>query len=222
MASYCLSCHTNYNWKNYDRNNKRYDTVVWLSDVSKYKHHQSHFNLRKFLFGFFILRNQLDPNFLLLCISFLLCMDLQPYSNDCFSKISRTLFYFLNNTYWVSFFQRNNSLIFRTGVSCFSVTLFYSALLALTDGQKDGQRNECTCFAWAGGTFFPVVLLCCVSFWFWWEIGFGLHTHVLRVQYRCGGVLVFWFWQEIVFGVTYIHTQYTIQLCCCVSCWLQQ
>ena len=35
-----------------------------------------------------------------------------------------------------------------------------------------------TRFAWAGGTIFPVVLLCCVSFWFWWEIGFGLHTHV--------------------------------------------
>ncbi len=39
-----------------------------------------------------------------------------------------------------------------------------------------------TCFAWAGGTFFPVVLLCCVSFWFWWEMCFGLNTHVLRVQ----------------------------------------
>ncbi len=34
------------------------------------------FNLRKFLFGFFILQEQWDPNFLLLCISFLLCMDL--------------------------------------------------------------------------------------------------------------------------------------------------
>ncbi len=44
---------------------------------------------------------------------------------------------------------------------------------------------------WAGETFFPVVLLCCVSFCFWWEIGFGLHTHVLRVQYSCGVVLVF-------------------------------
>jgi hypothetical protein len=49
-------------------------------------------------------------------------------------------------------------------------------------------------------------LCCCVSFWFWREIGFGLHTHVLRVQYSCGGVLVFWFWWEIVFGVTSIHT----------------
>ncbi len=53
----------------------------------------------------------------------------------------------------------------------FWLTLFYSIpLLALTDGQKDGQRNKytrfawaggtCPCFAWAGGTFFPVVLLC--------------------------------------------------------------
>ncbi len=33
-------------------------------------------------------------------------------------------------------------------------------LLALTDRQNDGQRNEYTRCAWAGGTFFPVVLLC--------------------------------------------------------------
>ncbi len=50
--------------------------------------------------------------------------------------------------------------IFRTGVSCFSVTLFYSTLLALTDGQKDRQRVKYTPFTWAGGTLFPVVLLC--------------------------------------------------------------
>ncbi len=36
--------------------------------------------------------------------------------------------------------MRNNSLIFRTGVSCFSVILFYSTLLALTHRQKDRQR----------------------------------------------------------------------------------
>ncbi len=152
--------------------------------------------------------------------SFLLCMDLQPYSHDCFSKISRTLFDFLNNTYWVPLFQRNNSLIFRTGVSCFSVTLFYSTLLALTPGWKDRQRNEYTCFAWAGGTFFLVVLLCHVSFWFWWEIGFGLHTHVLRVKYSCGVVLVFWLRRENVFGVTYIlSVQYS---CAVVSVFLLQ
>ncbi len=33
-----------------------------------------------------------DPNFLILLISFLYCMDLQPYSHDCFSKISRAFF----------------------------------------------------------------------------------------------------------------------------------
>ncbi len=114
--------------------------------------------------------------------------NLQPYSHYCFSKISRTLFDFLNNTYWVSLFLRNNSLIFWTGVSCFSVTLFYftlfccggkanlvrftlfySTLLTLTERRNDGQRftytrfawagGTCPRFAWAGGTFFPVVLL---------------------------------------------------------------
>jgi hypothetical protein len=83
--------------------------------------------------------------------------------------------------------------------------------------------NTCTVitrFAWAGGTFFQVVLLCCVSFWFWREKGFDLHTHVLlRVQYSCGGVLVIWFWREIVFGVT--HTLSVQYSCAVVSAfWL--
>ncbi len=55
-------------------------------------------------------------------------------------------------------------------------------------------------------------LCCCVSFWFWREIGFGLHTYILRVPYSCGVVSVFWFWREIVFS-TYVLT---IQLWCCV------
>ncbi len=124
-------------------------------------------------------------------------------------------------------------LIFWTGVSCFSVTLyyftlfccggkanlvrftlFYSTLLTLTDGRNDGLRNKYTRFAWAGGTFFPVVLLCCVSFWFWqemWELGvhyfladcFGIEreivfgvTYVLSVQYSCVVVSVFLLWRE--------------------------
>ncbi len=116
--------------------------------------------------------------------------------------------------YLLGFFLLKKQLIFRTGVSCFSVTLFYSTLLALTHGQKDGQRVKYTCFAWAGGTFFPVVLLCHVSFWFWREIGFGLHTtYVLRVQYSCGVVLVIWLWREIVFGVMYILS---VQYSCAV------
>ncbi len=73
-----------------------------------------------------------------------------------------------------------------------------------------------TRFAWAGGTFFPVVLLCCVSFWFLWEKGFDLHTHVLlRVQYSCGGVLVIWFWQKKMFLVlrTYLVYDTVVLLC---------
>jgi hypothetical protein len=38
--------------------------------------------------------------------------------------------------------------------------LFKVPLLALTHPQMELQRNEHTCCAWAGGTFFPVVLLC--------------------------------------------------------------
>ncbi len=96
-----------------------------------------------------------------------------------FLKNIENFVWFPKQYYWVSLFWRNNLLIFWTGVSCFFVTLFYftlfccggkanlvrftlfySTLLTLTDGRNDRQRNEYTCFAWAGGTFFPVVLLC--------------------------------------------------------------
>jgi hypothetical protein len=51
----------------------------------------------------------------------------------------------------------------------------------------------------------PFSHVCCVSFWFWWEKGFGSNTHVLlRVPYSFGGVLVFWLQWEIVFGVLHI------------------
>ncbi len=121
-----------------------------------------------------------------------LCMDLQPYSHYCFSKISRTLFDFLNNTYWVSLFLRNNLLIFRTGVFCFSVTLFYftlfcsggkanlvwftlfySTLLTLMDRMTDGETNTLALR--------------------------GLEEHFSS----CAVVSVFLFWREIGFGFTY-------------------
>jgi hypothetical protein len=71
-----------------------------------------------------------------------------------------------------------------------------------------------TCCAWAGGTFFPVVLLCQFlvlagnRFWFYLQ-----YTYVLRVQYSCRVVLVFWFWGEIVFGVMYVLS---VQYSCAV------
>ncbi len=39
------------------------------------------------------------------------------------------------------------------------------------NGEKPLEVVINTCCAWAGGTFFQ--LCCCVSFWLWWEIGFG-------------------------------------------------
>ncbi len=54
-----------------------------------------------------------------------------------------------------------------------------------------------------GEPFFQLCCMC-VSFWFWQEIGFSLHTHVLRVQYSCGVVLVFWLRREIVIGVYFV------------------
>jgi hypothetical protein len=99
--------------------------------------------------------------------------------------------------------------------------LLHIPLLALTHKQNDRRRNKYTCCAWAGDTFFPVVVLCqflvlagnrfwfyilmyleykyscCVVlvFWFWWEIVFGV-TYVLSVQYSCAVVSVFWMWRE--------------------------
>ncbi len=48
-------------------------------------------------------------------------------------------------------------------------------------------------------------LCCCVSFWFWREIGLQVHT-TMYLEYHIVVVLCnfFWFWWEIVFGVTYV------------------
>ena len=59
-------------------------------------------------------------------------------------------------------------------------------LLALIEGQNHRQRNEYTCYVRAGGTFFPVVLLCQFSvlarnrFWFYILLMYlGYHTVVV-------------------------------------------
>jgi hypothetical protein len=84
------------------------------------------------------------------------------------------------------------------------------------DRQNDRQRNEYNCCAWAGGTFFPVVLLC-QFFGSGEKLVLVLHTYVLRVQYSCGIVLVFWFWPEIVFNVTYYtYLVLSVQCSCAV------
>ena len=50
------------------------------------------------------------------------------------------------------------------------LTLFYSTLLTLTDGQTDGETNT---LASCGLEKLFLQLCCCVSFLFWREIGFG-------------------------------------------------
>ncbi len=74
--------------------------------------------------------------------------------------------------------------------------LLYIPLLALTNGQKDRQRNKYTPYAWAGGTFFQ--LCCCVSFLVVVEIVLG-DTYLPYQLCRC---IFFLLRQEIVFGCT--------------------
>ncbi len=55
-------------------------------------------------------------------------------------------------------------------------------------------------------------LCCCVSFWFWREIGFGCtYYYVLGVPYSCGVVLVFLVLEGNCFWC-YVRTQCTIQI----------
>ncbi len=56
-----------------------------------------------------------------------------------------------------SYVEIQCDFIFQTE---FPPTLFYSTLVAITDRQNYRQRNKYIRYAWAGGTFFPVVLLC--------------------------------------------------------------
>ena len=83
------------------------------------------------------------------------------------------------------------------------LTLFYSTLLALTDRLTDWRSNRETITLASRGLEEPAhalrgleepffQLCCCVSFWFWREIGFGCtYYYVLGVPYSCGVVLVF-------------------------------
>ncbi len=139
---------------------------------------------------FFILQKQWDPNFPLLCISFLLCMDLQPYSHNCFSKILRTLFDFRNNTYWVSFYlEKQLANIPDKGFLylCNTLLLYSLSPYWRTERQTETQIHLLR-VGWRN--LFPMG--CCVSFLFWREIGFGCtYYYVLRVPYSCGVVLVF-------------------------------
>ena len=147
---------------------------------------------KKWLFGFFILEKQLASQNLFLEkseLSLTTYLFLVFFSNIGIG-IRRGWWRTENSTWtpWFSFpREKQRVFIFKPS---FWLTLFYSTLLALTHRQKDRRRVKYTRYAWAGGTFFPVVLLC--LFWFWREIGFGCtYYYVIRVPYSCGVVLVF-------------------------------
>ncbi len=83
---------------------------------------------------------------------------LQPYSHEHFSKIFRTFCASRKNWMIIVFLQR--TLKEKVPIFLINTLLLHIPLLALTDGQNDRRRNKYTRCTWAGGTFFPVVLLC--------------------------------------------------------------
>ena len=93
--------------------------------------------------------------------------------------------------------------------------LLHIPLLALThrrtDGRTDGLTDRETNTLASRG---QVQLCCCVSFWFWQEIGFGFTYYLCTqgiVPYSCGFVLVFLVLAGNSF-CRYVHTQCTILL----------
>ncbi len=100
-------------------------------------------------------------------------MDLQPYSHDCFSKILRTLFDFLNNTYWVSFIlEKQLANIPDRGFLFLRNTLLLYSLshYRQTERQTESQIHSLH-VGWRN----------LVTFLFWREIGFGF-TYSLCTQ----------------------------------------
>ncbi len=163
-------------------------SVWYLSVVSKYEHHQSHFNLRKFLLGFFFLQKQRSK--LSVNVYFFLALHgSTTIQSQLFLKNIKNFVWFPKQ-YLFGFFIFEKQL---TNIPDRGFLFFYhSFTLHPSFSPYSGtelQRNKYTRCTWAGGTFLQ---LCCrVSFWFWREIGFCLHTYVLRVPYSCGIVSVF-------------------------------
>ncbi len=138
-------------------------------------------------------------------------MDLQPYSHNSFSKISRAFFASRNQWIIVVFLQCR--LKVKLPFVLINTLLLRIPLLALTDRWMEWQTEEQKTLAGRGleEPFFPVVRVS--VFWFWREISFGV-TYIRRVQYSCGIVLVFWFWWEIVFVFAYVLS---VQYSCVVE-----
>jgi hypothetical protein len=159
--------------------------------VSKCKHQQSHYDFlyivskkNSYWVSLFYRNNLLtkvyfswDPNFLLLCIFFLHCMDLQPYSHNRFSKISRT--FFASRNQWIIAVFLQCTLKEKLLFVLINTLLLHISLLALTHPQTELQTKE------------------------WIH---SLRVGWRNFLSSCAVVSVFWFWQEIGFGFTYLST----------------
>ncbi len=122
--------------------------------MSKCKHRQSHYDCLytvskkiSYWVSLFYRNNSLtkvyfswDPNFLLLRISFLHCMDLQPYSHNRFSKISRT--FFASRNYWIIIVFRQYTLKVKLRFVLINTFLLHIPLLALTHRRTELWTEE--------------------------------------------------------------------------------
>ncbi len=126
----------------------------YKKSCQKCEHLQSYFDFLKNAYPVSLfLRNNLRAKniFLLLCVAFFLCVDLQPYSHNCYSKMLETIL--------IGFFILEKKLA-NIPLFLFLITslLLYIPLLALTDRQTDRESNT---FA-SRGLEEPYFQLCCM------------------------------------------------------------
>ncbi len=88
------------------------------------------------------------------------CMDLQPYSQDSFSKISRA--FFASGNWWIIILFLQHTLKEKLLFVLINTLLLHIPLLALTDRQTDRITDGGTNTLTARGLeeLFPVVLFC--------------------------------------------------------------
>ncbi len=99
---------------------------------------------------------------------------LQPNSHDRFSKISRT--FYASRKSWIIVVFLLGTLKKELPIFLINNILLHIPLLALTDRQNYRETNT---LAARGLEELFFQLCCCVSFWFWWDIGFGFIYYIL-------------------------------------------
>jgi hypothetical protein len=149
-------------------------------------------------------------------------MDLQPYSHNRFSKISRAFFASRNWWIFVVFLQRTLKENFPFNL--INTLLLHIPLLALTHRWMEWQTEERIHSLQVGWRNFFSSCAVVSVFWLWRKIILGV-TYLPYHLWRCVFFLVvvgnsfglhrsvFWLWREIVLGVTYLPTIPVVPLC---------